>query len=260
MNFFSLNGGKKFFNLKVFLAASLRPQEPYLRSRGVGNLDWQRLVIYFDDILILNSCPIDLISDLALVRTTLEEVGFTVNLEKSVIDPSMIWEFLGLILDRTKMTISLTETNTNTILSVCKSFLTGHKPTLWVLASLLLNFTWAIAAISYAQAHYRGLQRLSKFLEGQFRLILSSKPFIRIIIRSQQLECHVGKGILSADPDLTIFPTPLATQAQADFGHLQNGSVTLMNWNYWPPSKLKNILLMHHKTAQLISTWIILRL
>jgi hypothetical protein len=48
----------------------------FLRKRGI------RLVIYLDDILIMNSCPEGLARDVALVRSTQEEVGFLINDKK----------------------------------------------------------------------------------------------------------------------------------------------------------------------------------
>ena len=51
----------------------LKPIVSFLRKRGI------RLVIYLDDILIMNSCPEGLARDVALVRSTLEEVGFLIN-------------------------------------------------------------------------------------------------------------------------------------------------------------------------------------
>ena len=67
------------------------------------------MVIYLNDILILNSCPEGLARDVASVRSTLEEAGFLINGKTSETDPTQRLEFLGLMLEKVHLTLALTE-------------------------------------------------------------------------------------------------------------------------------------------------------
>jgi hypothetical protein len=53
-----------------------------LRKKGI------RLVIFLDDILIMNSDRDDLIRDVEIVKSTLEEVVFIINAQKSETEPA----------------------------------------------------------------------------------------------------------------------------------------------------------------------------
>ncbi|KAI9554999.1 reverse transcriptase [Daphnia sinensis] len=80
----------------------LKPVVAFLRKNGI------RLVIYLDDILIMNSDRNLLTRDVAVVSSTLEEAGFLVNEQKSETVPTQSIEFLGLIVDTVHSTLDLT--------------------------------------------------------------------------------------------------------------------------------------------------------
>jgi hypothetical protein len=60
----------------------LKPVLAFLRKKGI------RLVIFLDDILIMNSDRDDLIRDVEIVKSTLEEVVFIINAQKSETEPA----------------------------------------------------------------------------------------------------------------------------------------------------------------------------
>lgn len=78
----------------------LKPVVAFLRKKGI------RLVIYLDDILIMNSDRDVLTRDVAVDTSTLEEAG--VNEQKSETVPTQSIEFLGLIIDTVHSTLDLT--------------------------------------------------------------------------------------------------------------------------------------------------------
>jgi hypothetical protein len=65
----------------------------FLRKRGIP------LIIYLDDILILNESKIGAEEDFALAASILERCWFLVNNEKSIGVASQRIEYLGLIAD-----------------------------------------------------------------------------------------------------------------------------------------------------------------
>ena len=68
-----------------------------------------RVIIYFDDLLILGNS----MSEIFIARDTviflLQHVGFVMNLKKCVLDPAQEIELLGLIVNCQTITLSLPE-------------------------------------------------------------------------------------------------------------------------------------------------------
>ncbi|KZS02517.1 Uncharacterized protein APZ42_000419 [Daphnia magna] len=89
----------------------LKPLVAFFRETGI------RLVIYLDDILILGSSKESLTEDVGLVRSVLKTVGFIVNEEKSIYEPSQNIEFLGLIVDTITMSLSLYQSKVNSLIA-----------------------------------------------------------------------------------------------------------------------------------------------
>ena len=77
----------------LLLKKILKPIVTFLRSKGI------RLVIYLDDILLLNSSQKEAEREFLVTTALLENCGFVINVEKSVNTPRQIIEFLGLIVD-----------------------------------------------------------------------------------------------------------------------------------------------------------------
>lgn len=201
----------------------LKPIMAYLRRQGI------RLVIYLDDILIMNSCPAALVKDLLLVRSTLEEVGFLINIAKSVLSPTQQLEYLGLLIDSTTMSLALTESKVTSIISACQKLLSAKEFPIWDISSLLGNFTWATTAVPFAQAHFREIQRLYlkefKSSGGDLTHKTSLSPEARkdLLWWVQQLKLHSGKSFLSSDPDLVIFSDASLSGWGAACGNIRTG-------------------------------------
>ena len=123
----------------------------YLRERGI------RLIIYLDDILIMCHSIIEAQQHRDLVIRLLESLGFIVNLEKSVLNPSQIMEYLGMVVNSINMSLSLPDLKVSYITTLCQ-VLFKPKVSLREIFSLLGNLSWAIPSIPFAQMHYRDIQ------------------------------------------------------------------------------------------------------
>ena len=66
----------------------------YLRARGI------RVIVYVDDFIVLGA-KIEISSHTELLLSTLAELGWTVNFEKSLLEPSQVKPFIGYIIDNT---------------------------------------------------------------------------------------------------------------------------------------------------------------
>ena len=84
-------------------------------------------MIYLDDILVMNACRDDLNRDVAVVKSTLEEAGFLINVQKSEVIPTQSIEFLGLILDTAHLTLALTTAKKEALLKTCKKLQSGRE-------------------------------------------------------------------------------------------------------------------------------------
>jgi hypothetical protein len=124
----------------------------FLRKKGL------RLIIYLDDILILNTSRERVIADLEVVIELLQRLGFIINWEKSVLEPSQSLDYLGLVIDSNRLSFALPIAKIEAVKAMCEAALLAKVVSLREIASIMGNFTWAIPAIPYAQAHYRRLQ------------------------------------------------------------------------------------------------------
>jgi len=119
-----------------------------------------RLIVYLDDILIMAESKQLENRHAQLVFSTLENLGFVVNYEKSVMIPSPVMEFLGFLVDSTTMTLALPPEKVRKIQQECQKALTVSSLTLRKLASLTGLLNSSIQAVVPAPLHYRHLQNL----------------------------------------------------------------------------------------------------
>ena len=92
---FGLAVGPRYFT------KTLKPVIAFLRRLGI------RIVIYLDDMILLNQCSQMLMKDLTSLRWLLENLGFLINWKKSVIVPLQEIQFLGFLINSVEMLIML---------------------------------------------------------------------------------------------------------------------------------------------------------
>ena len=183
----------------------LKPVVSFLREQGI------KIVVYLDDFLILNECKVKLAQHVEMVKELLQSLGFVINLEKSMLVPDQLMEFLGLELDSRAMSKSLPESKRSSIVGLCKRLSKGDWASLRDLASLLGNFTWATHAVQFAQAHFRWIQNLYIFglkdngglMQAKVRLSKKAKGDLDWWIVN--LMSSPGRSLLCPSPSLVIF-------------------------------------------------------
>ena len=125
----------------------------FVRKQGV------RLVIYLDDILIINESREGALADFKLVVELLQDLGFILNVEKSLFEPTQSIEFFGVIVDALKLSFALPSSKIQTVTDLCRTALSRDFISLRDIACIMGNFTWAIPTMPFARAHYRSMQR-----------------------------------------------------------------------------------------------------
>jgi hypothetical protein len=89
----------------------------------------------------------------------LEVLGFSINYEKSVLQPSQRIIFVGVIIDTVQFKVFLTQENNDKIKTSCKTVIENHCINIRTLASLIGLIIHAFNAVTYGQLHYRNLER-----------------------------------------------------------------------------------------------------
>jgi hypothetical protein len=122
----------------------LKPIVSFLRKNGL------RLIIYLDDILILNSSAEGAERDYLFTVSILENCGFLINVDKSVGAPSQTMEYLGLVIDSKSFSLSLRLKKVAEIITICSTALKRDSVSLREIAKILGNLAWAIKASHFA--------------------------------------------------------------------------------------------------------------
>ena len=125
-----------------------------LRRKGI------RLIIYLDDILLMNSCSLALQDNLRETVQLLISLGFIVNWEKSVCSPTQRIEYLGLTINSRELSFALPQSKLLSIAHQCQAILRSNHCVLRSLASILGLLSWSVSAVPFAQAHFRAIQAL----------------------------------------------------------------------------------------------------
>jgi hypothetical protein len=200
----------------------LRVVVAFLRKRGV------RLVVYLDDFLILNETREGALADLQIALDLLQELGFLINWEKSVLEPSKIMEYLGMVINSVELSFALPASKVQDVKRMCEKALSSGQVILRDVASILGNFTWAIPTIPFAQSHYRSMQRFyiveSQKALGNLNVRCCLSPESRLDLEwwVANLEKVNGKEFFPKIPDLEMY----SDASMTGWGSICNGVTT----------------------------------
>ena len=135
----------------------LKPVVSVLRRAGV------KLVIYLDDMILLNQDQSLLRSQIKTTVWLLEHLGFQINWEKSMLNPVQQIEFLGFVIDSVSMKVSLPDDKVQKIQTKCQEMLNAKTVTVRALAKLIGKVAASVQAILPGPLHYRQLQILKAY-------------------------------------------------------------------------------------------------
>lgn len=119
-----------------------------------------RLVIFLDDLLIFGSSMEEILMARDTVIYLLEGLGFVINYNKSIITPTTSLEYLGIVVDSTSMTMSLTEAKSISLTKLCQKTLISKKLSLRKLGSLIGKLVATAPAVTPCMLQVRYLQQL----------------------------------------------------------------------------------------------------
>lgn len=186
----------------------LKPIIGFLRQQGL------RLVVYLDDILIIGHSREETQEAVKQVVGLLESLGFVIQEEKSVREPSQSLEYIGLMIDTISMSFILPQKKKEKLVEQCGRAFKSKTITLRELASILGILNWVGQSVNYAPANYRDLQafylRQSKLVRGDlsFVVTLPSEAKSNLSWWIKRANFSEGRKITSPPPrPLLFFPT-----------------------------------------------------
>ena len=181
----------------------MKPIVSLLRRIGI------RLLIYLDDLLILNQNKVQLAKDANSLIFLLQNLGLVINWGKSVLEPTQELEYLGMLINSNTMELSLPQTKLHDIQSRCKQMLAQDTTTVHKLAQLIGTLTATMQAIHPGPLYYREMQMLKtkQLLHSQtYSAKITLTPKCREELRwwLLHMETWNGKAIMSPGPDMII--------------------------------------------------------
>ena len=117
-----------------------------------------RCVLCLDDLPIFRRTKTDCLQKAKKVMTLLQELGFTINIKKSILEPTQQIESLGLILDSIPMKVFLPEPKLSDLIESCQAILSMTSLIAMSLASLQGKMSSCLHAVLPAPTFYRAIQ------------------------------------------------------------------------------------------------------
>jgi hypothetical protein len=131
----------------------LKPPFAHLRNLG------HTIVGYIDDTILLAQNEGDCKKAVEDTKHTLEELGFIIHPDKSVLHGTHELIFLGFVLDSCSMTVRPTEEKCASLVELCKWALTKAEITIQDVASITGKIVSMFPGAQFGPLHYRELEK-----------------------------------------------------------------------------------------------------
>ena len=119
----------------------MKPVVALLRRTGI------RLIVYFDDLLFMNSSEVGPQQDMITAQYLPEYLGFVINLEKSCFQSTQPLVFLGFVVNSVDMTQLQPDCKVEAINSHCSKLLLHHEVSVRELSQLIGKLTGSCQAV-----------------------------------------------------------------------------------------------------------------
>ena len=174
-----------------------------LRKRGI------RCMIFLDDMLVMARMGKELESQIQSIVYLLQQLGFRINWEKSIIVPSQVIQYVGFMVDLRQMLLSLPEEKNDTVVTSGQAAILKKRVSVRDLARLIGRMSATMLAVLPAPLCYRGLQALkikafaaSQSFETEVDLDRTSLAELEWWVR--EVQHWNGCPIQAPQPDLVI--------------------------------------------------------
>lgn len=131
----------------------MKPVFSFLRLKGYT------ITSFIDDTLMCSKSVEGCVACLKDTVEILQNVGFCINVDKSVLVPTTRIEYLGNIIDSEAMTVTLPARRVEKIVNSCSSLASRNKAKIREVARVVGLLVAAIPAVELGKLHYRILER-----------------------------------------------------------------------------------------------------
>ncbi len=164
-----------------------------------------RLAFYIDDIIILARSAEECRQHALIVLHTLRELGFEVNEQKCVLEPSQRCDFLGFTLDTRHMQIKVPKDKLSNIRKLAARLHTRQRCTVRELASFIGKLVAVMQAIGVVRLQCRGLQlckskALASHHDWDGEVVLSTRALGELKWWEREASHWNGKALLPTTP------------------------------------------------------------
>ncbi len=174
------------------------------RKRGV------RLVVYIDDILLIAPTALAAQEALAIFLQLLRDFGFTLNIPKSVLTPTQVIEFLGVIVDSRSMTFALPPQKMEKIMNLARAMVrraASNRPIMLIdLQRLIGTFQSVTPCVLPTRLHTNTLIEALRSAEShpQLQAYLGASAMADLNWWQQHLPTYNGRPIVPPPPDYSL--------------------------------------------------------
>ena len=146
---------------------------------------------------------------LATAQNLLENLGFVINLKKSVLSPVQKIEFLVMTVDSLTLCLALPRDKVRGIRRECESLIANPTTTVRQLAHLLGRLSSSIQAVFPAPLYYRYLQqaKIQALRSGghyESRVVLNQEAIEELQWWAENLMAWNGRALAQPDPSIII--------------------------------------------------------
>ncbi len=113
---------------------------------------------FLDDMLLMASSETELQASIDRTLQLLQELGFVINWEKSVLVPTKKLTHLGFEIDSDSMTVTLPSEKVNNIISICQNLITKNRESIRNVAKVIGSIVACFPAVLPGPLHYRNLE------------------------------------------------------------------------------------------------------
>ena len=189
-------GPRKFTKL-------MKPVYATLRRLGIN------VSGFLDDLLIVGHSVDELKVSVETVVHTLQNLGFVINFEKSILEPCSRLRHLGFIIDSVTMTVSLPQDKIDTVKELCSNMLEKSEETIRNVAKVIGSIVACFPAVQVGQLHYRKLELAKdealKYNRGNFDAMMEITEEMQDELTwwIENIELQ-NKPILEKSPEISI--------------------------------------------------------
>ncbi len=182
----------------------LKPVFALLRNMGYTVLG------YIDDTIFIENSADDISRALQVATKLFDDLGLTISVKKSILQPCQKIEYLGFILNSVDMTVRLTEAKKVKIRNLAIKLLKLNEFPIRLLSSFIGNVVAAEQGVFMAPYHYKKLEiqrniYLTKS-HGDFDYVMPNNDIIRNDLEWWKLNImHSKKDIISPPIDVTLY-------------------------------------------------------